>query len=243
MSSFSIVIPARINSSRLPGKMLVDIAGKPMICHVVDRANESVAQRVIVATDSVSIADALRGANCEVCITRADHETGSDRLQEVVQKLDFSDDEIVVNVQGDEPMIPGKLINQVANGLKADHDASMSTAAKLLENAEDIDNPNVVKVVFAQNHRALYFSRAPIPYAVKTRIAPVWHHIGIYAYRAGFLRNYDQLLESATERTESLEQLRVLDNGHIIRVETVDYSTGVGVDTHADLEQVRALMA
>jgi len=241
--SFSVVIPARFASTRLPGKMLADIAGKPMIAHVVDRAQESAARRVIVATDSDAIAAALANAECEICMTRENHETGSDRLQEVVQKLDMPDHEIVVNVQGDEPLIPGKLIDQVAQALLADSQASISTAAKLLEDTSDIENPNIVKVVFSHNGRALYFSRAPIPFARDERIAPAWHHIGVYAYRAGFLRNYDKLLESSIERTESLEQLRAMDNGHIIRVESVDYPTGFGVDTPQDLAKVRSLMS
>jgi len=192
--SFSVVIPARFASTRLPGKMLADIAGKPMIAHVVDRAQESAARRVI-------------------------------------------------DVQGDEPLIPGKLIDQVAQALLADSQASISTAAKLLEDTSDIENPNIVKVVFSHNGRALYFSRAPIPFARDERIASAWHHIGVYAYRAGFLRNYDKLLESSIERTESLEQLRAMDNGHIIRVESVDYPTGFGVDTPQDLAKVRSLMS
>jgi len=241
--SFSVVIPARFASTRLPGKMLADIAGKPMIAHVVDRAQESAARRVIVATDSDAIAAALANAECEICMTRENHETGSDRLQEVVQKLDMPDHEIVVNVQGDEPLIPGKLIDQVAQALLADSQACISTAAKLLEDTSDIENPNIVKVVFSHNGRALYFSRAPIPFARDERIASAWHHIGVYAYRAGFLRNYDKLLESSIERTESLEQLRAMDNGHIIRVESVDYPTGFGVDTPQDLAKVRSLMS
>lgn len=241
--SYTVVIPARFASTRLPGKILADIAGKPMIEHVVERANESAAQRVIVATDDPRISKALDHVGCEVCMTREDHETGSDRLQEVVQKLDLPDDEIVVNVQGDEPLIPGKLINQVAEALRIDAKASVSTVAKRLEDADDINNPNIVKVVFAQGGRALYFSRAPIPYSRDERFAAAWHHIGIYAYRAVFLRHYDQLAESAIEHTESLEQLRVLDNGHIIRVETVDYPTGIGVDTLEDLETVRSIMS
>lgn len=239
--SFTVVIPARYASSRLPGKMLADIAGKPMIAHVVDRANESCAKQIVVATDSAEIASALHDSDCEVCMTREDHETGSDRLQEVVQQLDLANDEVVVNVQGDEPLIPAKLIEQVADALQSDTAASMSTAAKMLD-PNDIDDPNIVKVVFARNGRALYFSRAPIPYARDQRYASAWHHIGIYGYRAGFLRNYDQLHESPIERTESLEQLRALDNGYIIRVETVDYETGVGVDTPEDLEKIRSMM-
>lgn len=240
---FIVVIPARYDSNRLPGKVLADIAGKPMIAHVVDRAHESSASRVIVATDDQRIADALDGLNCEVCMTRSDHESGSDRLVEVAEKLAFDDDDIVVNVQGDEPLIPGALIDQVAAALDIAGDAVMSTAAKAIENEADIENSNVVKVVFSHAGKALYFSRAPIPYARDERYTSAWHHIGIYAYRASFLKRYDQLVRSAMEQTECLEQLRVLDNGNSIMVETVDYDTGVGVDTAEDLEVVRRLMS
>lgn len=241
--SFIVVIPARYASTRLPGKALVNIAGKTMIEHVVDRANESNAKRIIVATDDERIQIALATANCEVCLTRADHESGSDRLAEVVKKLGIDSDDIVVNVQGDEPLIPGKLINQVASALMTSTTAEMSTAAKAITNDDDLKNPNVVKVVFAQNGRALYFSRAPIPFARDQRVANAWHHIGIYAYRCGFLKRYQTLKISAIEQTESLEQLRVLDNGHDIMVETVSYDTGIGVDTPADLEKIRVLFA
>jgi len=241
--SFTVVIPARYASTRLPGKALVDIAGKPMVAHVVDRANESRANRVIVATDDQRIADALQGAACEVCMTRADHESGSDRLAEVVTKLALADDEIIVNVQGDEPMIPGRLINQVAQGLADSQGAAMSTAARKITDQNSIDDPNVVKVVFTKMGRAMYFSRAQIPFARDLRKADAWHHIGIYAYRAEFLKRYHLLPESLIEQTESLEQLRVLDNGDSIMVEQIDYETGVGVDTPQDLEKIRTLMA
>ncbi|MFT6408843.1 MAG: 3-deoxy-manno-octulosonate cytidylyltransferase (CMP-KDO synthetase) [Arenicella sp.] len=241
--SFTVVIPARYASTRLPGKALADIHGKPMIAHVVDRARESSASRVIVATDDQRIADAVSALDCEVCMTRAEHQSGSDRIAEVVEQLGLEDHEIVVNVQGDEPLIPGKLIDQVASALEVAGDAAMSTAAKEIDNEADIANPNIVKVVFSRAGRALYFSRAPIPYARDQRVGNAWHHIGIYAYRASFLKRYDQLLDSAIEQTECLEQLRVLDNGDSIMVETVDYDTGVGVDTAEDLERVISLMS
>ena len=214
-----------------------------MIAHVVDRANESAATRVVVATDDERIANALEAVECEVCMTRAEHLSGSDRLAEVVQALGFSDQEVIVNVQGDEPFVPSQLINQVANALSQSSTAAMATAAKPLVDEQEIINPNVVKVVFAQNGDALYFSRAPIPYARNERQASAWHHIGIYSYRAGFLRSYHKLLSSDMEQAESLEQLRVLDNGYKIVVETVDYETGVGVDTPDDLEIARKLFA
>ncbi len=241
--TFTVVIPARYDSTRLPGKVLADIAGKPMIAHVVERANESQAHRVIVATDDQRIADSLNNSECEICMTRADHQSGSDRLAEVVQVLSIVDDEVIVNVQGDEPCVPGKLINQVAASLSSGNDAVMATAAKQIIDPADIDNPNVVKVVFARNGKALYFSRAAIPYSREARAANAWHHIGIYAYRSGFLKRYHQLHSSNIETSESLEQLRVLDNGETIMIEIVDYDTGIGVDTQEDLERARLLLA
>ncbi len=250
--SYIVVIPARLDSSRLKGKVLADIAGKPLIAHVVDRANESEANRVIVATDHPSIAEALSEANCEVCMTRSDHVSGSDRLAEVTDILDFDDQEIIVNVQGDEPLVPGKLIDLVASSLELSGDAVMSTAAKPITDVADLNNPNVVKVVFGRTGEAMYFSRAPIPYSVEAATNQVeqepnsvigWHHIGIYGYRAKFLRHHPKLIPSSLEQTEHLEQLRVLDNGDSILVETVDYDVGLGVDTQADLDYVRSVFA
>ena len=241
--SFTVIIPARYASTRLPGKALADIVGKPMVAHVVDRARESKASRVIVATDHQEIIDALDGVNCEVCLTSEDHQSGSDRLAEVVQTLNIADDEIIVNVQGDEPMIPGRLIDQVASSLINTKDAAMSTAARKITNLDLIDDPNIVKVVFTHSGRAMYFSRACIPFARDERKADAWHHIGIYAYRSAFLKRYHSLSPSLIEQTESLEQLRVLDNGEHIMVEQVDYETGIGVDTPADLEKIRLLMS
>lgn len=241
--SFTVVIPARYASQRLPGKALADIFGKPMIAHVIDRARESSAARVIVATDDDRIVSAVSNLNCEVCMTSSEHQSGSDRIAEVVEKLALEDDEIVVNVQGDEPLIPGRLINQVAAALEVAGDAVMSTAATAIKNDSDLQNPNVVKVVFSRNGKALYFSRAPIPYARDERFAAAWHHVGIYAYRASFLKRYDRLPLSTIEQTECLEQLRVLDNGDTIMVEAIDYDTGIGVDTAEDLERVISLMS
>jgi len=241
--AFTVVIPARYASTRLPRKALLDIAGKPMIAHVVDRANESSAKRVIVATDDQRIADAVSELKCEICMTREDHESGSDRIAEVVSKFDLADDEIIVNVQGDEPMIPGELIDQVAASLDLAPNAAMSTAAMRIDNADDINNSNVVKVVFNRNGVAMYFSRAPIPYAREERASVAYRHIGIYAYRSEFLKRYHLLVPSSIEQTEKLEQLRVLDNGDTIMVEVVDHGTGIGVDTHEDLETVRDLFS
>lgn len=240
--SFIVIIPARYASTRLPGKPLQEIAGKTMIEHVVDRANESAATRIIVATDDQRIVDVLHSVDCEVCMTRVDHESGSDRLTEVVEKLNIDDQEVIVNVQGDEPLIPAKLINQVAQSLTNQPKAVMSTAAHLIDDAEEISNPNVVKVVFDQLGRALYFSRSTIPHDRDHSGSNVWRHIGIYAYRAEFLKRYHLLKPSALEKSEKLEQLRVMDNGETILVETIDYDSGIGVDTQEDLDRVRQLL-
>ena len=237
---FTVVIPARYASTRLPGKALLDIAGKPMVAHVVDRANESSAYRVVVATDDQRIVDAVAECKCDVVMTRKDHESGSDRIAEVVAKLDLADDEIVVNVQGDEPLIPGQLIDQVASKLSTAPEAAMSTAALKIDDLAEIQNPNAVKVVFNRLGEALYFSRSAIPFSRDGNVADVYRHIGIYAYRSGFLKRYDRLHESHLEQVEKLEQLRVLDNGDKIMVEVVEHGTGIGVDTQQDLDAVRS---
>lgn len=244
--SFTVIIPARYASTRLPGKPLLDIAGKPMIERVVDRANESKASRVIVATDDERIVQALQSTDCEVCMTNPEHESGSDRLAEVVKTLQINDEEVIVNVQGDEPLIPPKLIDQVASSLLKlrelnREDAVMSTAAHLIDDVDDLRNPNVVKVVFNQQGKALYFSRATIPFSRDNTHSEAWRHIGIYAYRSEFLKRYSQLKPSNLEQSEKLEQLRVMDNGENILVESINYDAGIGVDTQDDLDKVREL--
>lgn len=244
--SFVTIIPARFASTRLPGKPLVDINGKPMIVHVLERALESGADRVIVATDAVAVADAVRAVGGEVCMTRADHESGTERLAEVVEKMAFADDTIIVNVQGDEPMIPPAIIRQVAENL-AQRDVGMATLAVPIHSAEEAFNPNAVKVVMDKNGYALYFSRATIPWD-RDRFAQsrdaidgsFLRHIGIYGYRAGFIRRYVTWAPSALEHNEKLEQLRVLWHGEKIHVGVAREVPGTGVDTQADLERVRA---
>ena len=237
--SYTVVIPARYASTRLPGKAVLDIAGKPMVAHVVDRANEASAHKVVVATDDQRVAQAIVDCNCEVVMTRADHESGSDRIAEVVEKLALPNDEIVVNVQGDEPMIPGELIDSVAQRLKSSPQAAVATAALEIEDPQELDNPNAVKVVFNQLGEALYFSRSAIPFSRDGDAISAYRHIGIYAYRAEFLKRYDRLEKSELENAEKLEQLRVLDNGDKIVVEVVESGAGLGVDTQEDLEAVR----
>ncbi|MBS6032613.1 MAG: 3-deoxy-manno-octulosonate cytidylyltransferase [Pantoea sp.] len=246
--SFTAIIPARYASTRLPGKPLVDIHGKPMVVHVMERARESGASRVIVATDHPAVAQAVEAAGGEVCMTRADHQSGTERLAEVIEKYQFADDEIIVNVQGDEPMIPAEIVRQVANNL-AGSAAGMATLAVPVTDAEEAFNPNAVKVVMDVNGYALYFSRATIPWD-RERYArsreqigdTLLRHIGIYAYRAGFIRRYVAWAPCPLEQIELLEQLRVLWYGEKIHVAVAQTIPSVGVDTPEDLQRVRAAM-
>jgi 3-deoxy-manno-octulosonate cytidylyltransferase (CMP-KDO synthetase) len=242
--AFVVVIPARYASSRLPGKPLADIAGKPMIEWVYQQALQSGASRVVVATDDRRVADAVDAFSGEVCMTRADHQSGTERLAEVISKLQLSADTIVVNVQGDEPFIPPLIIRQVAENLASQQKARMATLAVPLSHAAEIRNPNIVKVVSDKQGYALYFSRSPIPYdrdgIVADDLASHYRrHIGIYAYRAAFIQHYINWPASALEQIESLEQLRVLWHGESIHVDTALETPAVGVDTPADLEHAR----
>ena len=243
---FSIIIPARLSSSRLPNKALADIHGKPMVVRVAERAQQSTANRVIVATDHADIQAACAAHGITSVLTSSAHQSGSTRLAEAVQILGLPEHEIVVNVQGDEPMIPAALIDRVAHKLAAS-DAPMATAAHPVHDFAEFQNPNCVKVVLSQAQNALYFSRAPIAYprdimqAGDFRLpqpAPL-RHIGIYAYRAGFLQQYAAMSASPLETTESLEQLRVLWHGYPIAVEVLTEAPPAGVDTPADLDRVR----
>ncbi len=245
---FKIVIPARHASSRLPGKPLLDIAGKPMILRVLERALDAGADEVWVATDHPGIAGVVEKAGGKVIVTSAEHPSGTDRLAEVATRLGWSDDTIVVNVQGDEPLIPPQLINDVAAALAADAEAAIATACHPLESAEEFFNPNVVKLVMDARGRALYFSRAAIPWARDAfaidRSAlpanlPAYRHIGLYAYRAGFLKRYSSLAPSPLEQWEALEQLRAMAHGYPIQVMVLDHAPPAGVDTAEDLERVR----
>lgn len=245
---FKVVIPARHASTRLPGKPLLDIAGKPMVVHVVERAIESGATEVWVATDTQAIVDAVASYGFHACLTSPEHATGTDRIAEVVTQHGWSDDEIVVNVQGDEPLIAPQLIRAVAQHL-ADHpQASISTACHAIKECAALFNPNVVKVVADRFGHALYFSRAPIPYARDAWAVssqefpeglPAYRHIGIYAYRVTFLKEYHLLEPTAIERFEALEQLRALGHGYKISVLETEEAPAAGVDTPEDLERVR----
>ncbi len=249
---FVVVIPARYGSTRLPGKPLAEIGGRPMVVQVADRARASGAAEVIVATDHEGIAAAVTRHGHQALLTRADHASGTDRIAEVAAQRGYTDERIVVNVQGDEPLIEPGLIRDVAQQLAAHPDAAIATTGCPLTDAAQFLNPNIVKVVLDCNGYALYFSRAPIPFARDafcdgiTRIPaglPAYRHIGIYAYRAAFLAGYAQLAPAPIEQFEALEQLRALWHGHRISVAITATAPHAGVDTAADLERVRALLA
>ena len=249
---FSVIIPARYASTRLPGKPLADIAGKPMIVRVAERAQRAGAERVVVATDDERIRAAAETHGVAACLTRADHPTGTDRLAEAARLLGLADDAIVVNVQGDEPLLAPSLIRAVAELLAAHPDAAIATACHPIADPAEAFNPNVVKVVLDANRYALYFSRATIPWArdefagrrdVIPAGLPLYRHYGLYAYRVGFLRLYPTLSPAPIERFEALEQLRALWHGHRIVVEITGGTPAPGVDTEDDLAQVRALYA
>ncbi|MBT9495165.1 MAG: 3-deoxy-manno-octulosonate cytidylyltransferase [Paucibacter sp.] len=248
--SFSVIVPARLASSRLPNKPLADIEGLPMIVRVAQRAALSKAARVVVATDSAAVIDACRAHDVQAVLTRADHLSGSDRLAEACELLGLDGQDMVLNVQGDEPLIEPAMIDACAELLRARPQCVMSTVAHALHDAADFANPNVVKVVLDAQGLALYFSRAPIPWwrdgstpgQPAVLAGAVLRHVGLYAYHAGFLRRFPTLTVSPLEQIESLEQLRVLWHGERIAVYVSAVQPGPGVDTPEDLERVRALV-
>ena len=240
--NFVAVIPARFGSKRLPGKPLLDIAGKPMIQHVYARASESKADRVLVATDDQKIADTVTGFGGECLMTRDDHPTGTDRLAEVADVLELSADTIVVNVQGDEPLLPSPVIQQVVGILGEHPQASIATLCEPIHQTSDIEDPNQVKVVKSQSGRALYFSRARIPMNSSLDCGVYYRHVGLYAYRVGFLRDFASWNPTSLEQFERLEQLRALEHDRVIQVEVAIESIPPGVDTESDLEVIRRQM-
>jgi 3-deoxy-manno-octulosonate cytidylyltransferase (CMP-KDO synthetase) len=253
---FVVVIPARYGSSRFPGKPLADVGGKPMVVRVAERAQRSGASEVLVATDDARIAHIVEAHGHTAIMTRRDHATGTDRIAEVVARRRYGARRIVVNVQGDEPLIPPRLIREVAANLDAHREAAIATACHPIADAAELADPNVVKVVFDREGYALYFSRAAIPYArdAHRRSAaatlrnmpaglPAYRHIGIYAYRCAFLREYAKLQPAAIERFEALEQLRALAHGYRISVAITRTAPPPGIDTPADLARVRRLLA
>jgi len=254
--NFTVVIPARYASQRLPGKPLCDIAGKTMIERVYLCAKKSLANNVIVATDHPDIVKEVESFGGKVCLTSSAHESGTDRLAEVVETLSLDDDHIVVNVQGDEPLIPAAVINQVARNLHQNKTYSASTLSEPIDLVEDLFNPNVVKVISNKSGRALYFSRATIPWdrdgylnqssitekQLSNSDCPAQRHIGIYAYRVNVLKDFVSWSMSTLEKIERLEQLRILDNDKQIYVEPACESVPGGVDTPEDLERLRKFL-
>ncbi|WP_324780905.1 3-deoxy-manno-octulosonate cytidylyltransferase [Thiobacillus sedimenti] len=246
---FRVVIPARYASSRLPGKPLADIGGRPMVLHVLERALEAGADSVVVATDDARVQQAVEAAGHQALMTSPEHQSGTERLVEVAETLGWPDDALVVNVQGDEPLIDPALIREAARQLVVHDDAVMATLAHPIHDHADFVNPNVVKVVADEAGYALYFSRAPIPWPRDAfganqpmpRELGALRHIGLYAYRAGFLRTYASLPGSPLERHEMLEQLRVLWHGYRISLGITPGAPAPGVDTAEDLERVRGL--
>jgi len=251
---FTVIIPARLSSTRLPDKPLADIAGLPMVVRVAQRARQSAAARCVVAADDPRIMEACATHGVPALLTRADHPSGSDRLAEACELLGLPDDAVVVNVQGDEPLIDPALIDAVAMELQRRNDCVMSTAAHAIDSTAEFLNPNVVKVVLDRASTALYFSRAPIawwrdgmpsggaPMSALPVPAPL-RHVGIYAYRGGFLKQFPHLEAAPLETVESLEQLRVLWHGHRIAVHVTAHAPGPGVDTPQDLQRVRELLS
>jgi 3-deoxy-manno-octulosonate cytidylyltransferase (CMP-KDO synthetase) len=248
---FAVLIPARLASTRLPGKPLADIGGLPMVVRVARRAADAGADQVVVAGDDERIVQACAAHGVRALLTRSDHASGSDRLAEACALLGLDGAQVVVNVQGDEPLIDPALVRRCADLLQQRPDCVMSTAAHPIDNLRDYLDPNIVKVVLDAQGLALYFSRAPIPWRRDGGVAgqpalpqdpPPLRHVGLYAYRASFLRSFPTLPPAAIERTEALEQLRALWHGHRIAVHVCEHAPGTGVDTPEDLERVRALL-
>lgn len=252
--NFRVVIPARYASTRLPGKVLLDILGRPMIQWVYERAARSGAQEVLVATDDERVKQACEGFGADVVMTGSQHRSGTERLAEVAERLGLGAGEVVVNVQADEPALPPELIRQVAANLQEYPDAAIATLCEPIQDAESYFDPNVVKVVTDDQGFALYFSRAPIPWQRDSAVSPgggrEWpgpgacmRHVGLYGYRVNYLSTYSHYPQCAIERIESLEQLRALHYGYRVHVQAARVPPGLGVDTQADLEQVRRLLA
>ena len=245
--SFRIVIPSRFASTRLPAKPLRDICGKPMIERVIEQAKKSEAEEVIVATDEQKIADAIAHLDIRVCMTHENHQSGTERLSEVIEQLGFDDDQILINLQGDEPMMPAVCLNQIGQALEQDSGVKMATLCTPLTDIEELFDPHAVKVVRDINNFALYFTRAAVPWSrdcfneTARKMPPsqeYQRHIGLYGYRAGFVKQYLEWQSSDIEKTESLEQLRVLYYGEKIKVITAATAPGPGVDTLDDLKRV-----
>lgn len=248
--SFTVIIPARFESTRLPRKPLIDILGKPMVQWTWSQAKKSGASRVIIATESDDVEYAAAKFDAEVCMTSNQHQSGTERIAEVIELMQIPDDEIIVNVQGDEPMLPPELIEQVATGLKDDAEVQMATLCEPIDSVETVFDPHAVKVIRDKYNHAMNFTRAPMPWSRDTFVRPAHlpenyqyqRHIGLYAYYAGFVKQYVSWAPCALEDVEKLEQLRVLWQGQKILVLDALMDAGVGVDTIKDAERVRELM-
>lgn len=248
---FHIIIPARYASTRLPGKPLIPLAGKPILQHVHEQACRSKAASVIIATDDDRIKQAADGFGAEVCMTSSEHGSGTERLAEVISKKAYADDAIILNLQGDEPMMPAACLDQVANLLQDNPACKMASLCEVITTTEDLFDPNNVKVVLNKNKHAIYFSRAPIPWArdafasnksvMPNQAEPYYKHVGLYAYRAGFVKEYLALAASPLEQIESLEQLRVLWHDYHIAMAVAVEAPGQGIDTEEDLRRVERL--
>ena len=239
---FKIIIPSRHASTRLPGKPLLEIAGKPLLQHVYEAAKASQAERIIIATDDERIAEFARSINAEVSMTSIHHNSGTERLSEVVTLMDEADDSVIVNLQGDEIGMPAGLIDQVASALHANPDKQMATLCEPITDIDDYNNPNIVKVVFDNRNTALYFSRSPLPWSRHGGLPEgAYRHIGLYAYRCGFLKKISATPACALEQCESLEQLRVLYHGEKIHVEVACDHAGMGIDSPEDLAKARIM--
>lgn len=245
---FHVIIPARFASTRLPGKVLLDIAGKPMVQHVYERAQASGAESVVIATDSEQVRAACEAFGATVCMTLDTHQSGTERVAEAVSLLDYNDDDIIVNVQADEPLLPTALIQQVAEELSLHDTVKMASLCKVVDDVEELFNPNMAKVILNHRRQAMYFSRAPIPWerdnfklgAVPSQMGGVhYRHIGLYAYRASFLQQYIEMEPCEAEHLELLEQLRVLWHGGRIQMGIVKQTVPRGVDTETDLAVIR----
>lgn len=242
--TFTVIIPARFASTRLPGKVLLEIAGKTLLQHVYSTACGSNADKILIATDSKEVFDVAVAFGADCIMTSPGHTSGTERLAEAVAKLDLSDDAIVVNLQGDEIGMPPELIDQVAGLLLGNQSVPMATLCEPVRDPVDVSDPNVVKVVFDNNKRAMYFSRAPIPWHNKESMPSNSHrHIGLYAYRAGFITEFSRMPKCSLEQSEALEQLRALYHGIDILVEEACMPAGIGVDTEEDLERARKRFA
>ena len=239
-TNFSIIIPARYYSTRLPGKPLLLIKDKPLIQHIFEIASSTQAEKILIATDNSEIIDTVTSFGGTAILTSSEHQSGTDRIAEVVEKLNINDEEIIINLQGDEFDLPPQLINKLASNLLKNTNFDVATLCVRIQSMNEYTDPNVVKVIFDAKNSAIYFSRSPIPADRSGKLPEeVYKHIGLYAYRAGYLKKFTQLERCALEKIEQLEQLRILYNGGRIHLDVVANNKGIGIDTSDDLKAAR----